>query len=318
MTPQRIFLPIIVNPDGSPLIEKVNAEITVQVKDGVMFDWLAWGNSRCYLVDPQQAQTAVLTYRQNPDVESVGPRTPVPRANWQFGRIWKNSAGTQQFDPTDPANAISINGGFIKGMIYEVIYSAKNPRVVGLGLAAIRDAISFFHFEAKDDHGTPNPLATGSGNKPDPEYAYIWGESQSGRVITTMIYQGFHVDEKGRMVFEGARPMVPGGGKGAFNYRWAQTTHHPKHIEGNYFPADHFPFNFTRDGEYQFDPYQTRVSKRGDVLAVAKLLGKIPKIMLDNHETEYWTRAASLVHTDVSGEHDALDLTHPFVRVYLD
>jgi hypothetical protein len=36
-------------------------------------------------------------------------------------------------------------------------------------------------------------------------------------------------------------------------------------------------------------------------LAVAKQLGDIPKIMLDNHETEYWTRAASLVHTDVFG-----------------
>jgi hypothetical protein len=131
-----------------------------------------------------------------------------------------------------------------------------------------------------------------------------------------MIYQGFHVDEKGRMVFEGARPDVPGGGKGAFNYRWAQTTHHPKNIEGNYFPADHFPFNFTEEGEFQIDPYRWRDGIFGDVLAVAKRLHKIPKIMLDNHETEYWTRAASLVHTDVFGMRDKGFESHPYVRFY--
>ncbi len=342
-SPLRIFLPILVNPDGSTLSEKINAEITVEAKDGVMFDWLAWGYSRCYLVDPNKMNSAVLTYRPYPDVDSIGPRTVVPKDSWQFGRIYKNKAGREVFDSKDLANAVYITmspagpgnpadgttdskgnnhptPGFIKGMIYEVTYDAKNPRVVGLGLAAIRDAISFFHFETQDDYGNPNPLAVRQSNnkiKPDPQFAYVWGESQSGRVINHMIYQGFHVDEKGRMVFEGARPMVPGGGKGAFNYRWAQTTHHPKHIEGNYMVADHFPFNFTKPGKYQIDPYLKGNEKRGDVLAVAKRLHKIPKIMLDNHETEYWTRAASLPHTDVSGEHDALDLTHDWVRFYL-
>ena len=338
-SPLRIFLPILVNKDGSTLSEKVNAEITVELKDGVMFDWLAWGNSRCYLVDPSKISSAVLTYRPYPDVDSIGPRTVVPSGSWQFGRIYKNGTGTQVFDATDPTNAVYIstspsgpgnpNGGnavnpatsgYIKGMIYEMIYYGKNPRLLGLGLAAIRDAISFFHFETKDDYGNANPLAVPVNKnkmRPDPEYAYIWGESQSGRVINHMIYQGFHVDEKGRMVFEGARPMVPGGGKGGFNYRWGQTTHHPKHIEGNYMPADYFPFNFTKEGEYEVDPYRTRDGKYGDVLAVAKQLGEIPKIMLDNHETEYWTRAASLVHTDVFGKRDALELTHPWVRFYL-
>ncbi len=63
----------------------------------------------------------------------------------------------------------------------------------------------------------PLTLAKGKNLRADPKYAYIFGISQSGRVINTMIDQGFHVDEKGRMVFEGARPDVPGGGKGPFN-----------------------------------------------------------------------------------------------------
>jgi hypothetical protein len=318
----RIWLPIVTaDAVGTPLIEKINAEISVELKT-TAFDWVAWGNSRCYYVDPGRQNEATLTMRDNPDVDRIddAARTLIARSTWRFGRIYKDGAGNQQFDASDPTNAISVDGGLQKGKIYELLYHAKNPRVVGLGLAAIRDALSFFHFETQDDHGNLNPLAVPKNKNKltvDPEYAYVFGISQSGRVITTMIYEGFHVDEKGRMVFEGTRPDVPGGGKGAFNYRWAQTTHHPKHIEANYFPADHFPFNFTKEGVYQQDPYRTRDGVHGDVLAVAKRLQSVPKIMLSNHETEYWTRAASLVHTDVLGMHDALDITHPNVRFYL-
>jgi hypothetical protein len=316
--PQRIFLPIIRTPDNKDLVAWINAEITIQVKDGILFDWLAWGGSRCYAAaeDSGLRQQAVLSVRDLPDVDHIGPRTTIDRSAWDFAKVVNNAvvpSAVQVYYPNG-------GNGFEKGRIYEVLYWAKNPRVVGLGLAGIRDAISFFRFETQDDVGTKNPLAVAKGKKEekveaDPEYAYIFGISQSGRVITTMIYQGFHVDEKGRMAFEGARPDVPGGGKGSFNYRWAQTTHHPKHIEGNYFAADHFPFNFTRNGRHQLDPYQP--GALGDVLAVAKRLGqRVPKIMLTNHETEYWTRAASLVHTDVLGTQDALDLTHPDVRFY--
>jgi len=288
---QRIYLPIVVNPDGSPLVEWINAELTIQLRDGKTAEWLAWGGSRCYLVadDATKRQEAIMTERDVPDVDAIGPRTEISRGDWEFARLVTD--GTTTSVVNEPANAVSYPKGFTKGKIYEVLYWAKNPRVVGLGLAGIRDAISFFHFETQDDFGNANPLtlAKGKNLRADPEYAYIFGISQSGRVINTMIYQGFHVDEKGRMVFEGARPDVPGGGKGSFNYRWAQTTHHPKHIEGNYFAADHFPFNFTRNGRHQLDPYQP--GEQGDVLAVAKRLGqRVPKIMLTNHETEYWTR----------------------------
>jgi len=316
--PQRIFLPIIVNPDGSSLEERINAEMTVQVKDNVKVDWLAWGGSRCYSVadDPALQEAATLTVRDLPDVDHIGPRTVIPRTDWQFARLDASNK------PVFSAAQVYYEKGFEKGRIYEVLYHAKNPRVVGLGLAGIRDAISFFHFETQDDYANPNPLAVSPQKskkmRADPKYAYIFGISQSGRVITTMIYQGFHVDEKGRMVFEGARPDVPGGGKGAFNYRWAQTTHHPKHIEGNYMAADHFPFNFTADGKrhMQIDPYRIQDGGYGNVLAVANALHKVPKIMLTNHETEYWTRAASLVHTDVFGLRDKGQESHPYVRFY--
>ena len=42
-------------------------------------------------------------------------------------------------------------------------YTAKDPLVLGVGMAATRDVISFFRAAAKDDAGTANPLASASG-----------------------------------------------------------------------------------------------------------------------------------------------------------
>jgi len=107
------------------------------------------------------------------------------------------------------------------------------------------------------------------------------------------------------MVFDGARIHVAGAGKGGFNHRFAQTTHHPSDLEGNYFPADHPPFNFLPDGS----------PPDNDVLAAAKRLGKMPKIIMTNNALEYWTRSASLVHTNQTGTADSP--FHPDVRYYM-
>ncbi len=120
-----------------------------------------------------------------------------------------------------------------------------------------------------------------------------------------MIWQGFHVDEKDRMVFDGARIHVAGGGKVGFNHRFAQTTHHPSDLEGNYMPADHPPFNYLPNGS----------DSKNDVLAESKRLSKIPRIIIANNTLEYWTRSASLIHTDISGSQDVP--VHPSVRIYM-
>lgn len=285
----QIDLPVATD-GGAPITGRVVAEFVVN--DRRRSEPLAWGNSRCYPVaDPSDA-SAVLTVRDG----QRASRQPVARTAWTFAR-----AGADGSPVPDPGS-LWLNDGFEPGRIYELVYTARDPRVVGLGLAAIRDAISFFRFADADRHGTPNPLAAGS------RKAYIFGISQSGRVIQHMIWQGFHVDERGRMVFEAAMPHVPGGGKGSFNHRFAQTTRHPSELEDHQYPADFFPFV---PGP-QTDPH---TGATGDVLAVAKSLGKVPLVMYTGTSTEYWTRAASLVHTDVDGTRDVeLD---PRTRIYV-
>jgi len=294
----QIELPIATE-SGEPIRQRIVAEIVNSFGRGPVPSLpLAWGSSRGYpALDPEDNSGAVLTVRNAPGAE----RQTIPNDHWSFARI---EDGVTVPDPT----SVAVDDGLLPGKIYELIYEVQNPRVVGLGLAAVRDAMAFFHFDDEDRFGNPNPLAVrGTDGSRDSamDLAYIFGVSQSGRFIVHMLWQGFHVDERDRMVFEGARIHVAGGGKGGFNHRFAQTTHHPSHLEGNYFPADHPPFNFLPDGS----------PADNDVLAEAKRLGHVPKIIMMNNTLEYWARSASLVHTDPAGIVDAA--FHPDVRYYM-
>jgi hypothetical protein len=284
----QIDLPVATD-GGRTITGTVVAEIVVDERTDVRP--FAWGDSRCYeVVDATANRDATLTVRD----EQRAPRVEIPRERWSFA----------------DATHVRLEGGFEPGRIYELVYVAKDPRVVGLGLAAIRDAISFFHFSTRDAVGTPSPLArTGAEGtpRPDPEKAIAFGISQSGRVLNHMLFQGLHVDEAGRMVFEAAMPHVAGAGKGSFNHRFAQTTRHPSPLEDHQYPADFFPSTTVPDT----DPV---TGKTGDVLAVAKEMGKVPRLMYTGTSTEYWTRAASPLHVSPDGTRDAGVDEH--VRIY--
>ena len=287
----QIELPIATE-QGEPIVGPVAAEFVVRQR--TLSAPFMWGDSRGYPPVSLDAPDARLTVRTKPD----GPRTEIPRDSWRFARL---EGGRLVPDPTQVFHV----AGFEAGLIYEVVYKARDPRIVGLGLAAIRDAISFFRFQPADAGGTANPLA--AAGAPDPEAALIFGISQSGRVIQHMLWQALHVDEAGRMTFDGALIHVAGGGKGSFNHRFAQTTRHPSPLEDQQYPADFFPFTTTPSR----DPV---TGETGDVLERARAAGALPRLFYTATSTEYWTRSASLLHTDVTGSADVpLD---PHARLY--
>ena len=47
------------------------------------------------------------------------------------------------------------------GFIYDFHYTARDPKVLGIGFAATRDLRSFLRYEATDRAGTPNPVTLG-------------------------------------------------------------------------------------------------------------------------------------------------------------
>jgi hypothetical protein len=105
--------------------------------------------------------------------------------------------------------------GFNPAKLYQLSYTVKNPYVLGAGTAAFRDVASFFRYETQDDFGTANPIAGKT------KWAIIRGSSQSGNFTRHFIHLGMNQDEAGRIVHEGAWPLIAGR-RVANNSRWGQ------------------------------------------------------------------------------------------------
>jgi hypothetical protein len=183
--------------------------------------------------------------------------------------------------------------------IYEVVYKATNPTLVGLGPAAIRDAISKLKYDSVPELSIPRGAIS---------RAIGFGISQSGRFLRTFVYYGFNEDASHRKVFDGVMAHVAGGGRGSFNHRFAQPSRDAHPYLNFFHPTDIFPFT---DVE-QVDP-ETGI--RDGLMTHSGKPALLPKVFYTNSSYEYWGRAASLIHTTVDGKRDAALM--PNVRVYL-
>lgn len=241
-----------------------------------------------YAVADPDAPGTQLTVRET----VTGPRTVIARSQWKFARVEK--------DATVPDTGhIFLSEGFEPGKIYEVVYTSENPPLVGLGPAAVRDAISCLKFAS--------PEASHAGISDDfLRRAIGFGISQSGRFLRTFLYYGFNKDEKHRKVFDGIMAHVAGAGRGSFNHRFAQPSRDAHSFMNFLYPTDIFPFtdisqtdreSDSRDGLFDFQKFEF-----------------LPNIFYSNSSYEYWGRAASLINTTVDGKKDVEIL--PMVRIY--
>ncbi|HET9727855.1 MAG TPA: alpha/beta hydrolase domain-containing protein, partial [Acidimicrobiia bacterium] len=132
---------------------------------------------------------------------------------------WKYCATGGTFDNPGTITALPVNvclrDGFDATKLYQLVYDVKDPYVLGAGTAAFRDVMSFFRYAQHDDAGTANPLA-GVVKK-----AIIRGVSQSGNFTRHFIFLGMNEDESGRIVHDGAWPLIAGR-RVANNSRWGQ------------------------------------------------------------------------------------------------
>jgi Alpha/beta hydrolase domain len=239
------------------------------------------GGSEYPVAAPDDSRNA-LTVRDSPLAE----RTTIPRAEWQFAHTIDG-----KIVPSD--RHLHLEGGFQPGKIYEYVYVVADPVLAGLGFAAARDFASY----AKHAPDTIVPAAR----------VYGEGISQNGRFLRDFLYEGFNVDEEGRMALDGVLAHVAGAGRGSFNYRFAQPSRDAQPTSAIFFPTDVFPFT----DQPETDPV---TGDKGGLLERAVADHTLPKIFLSNTSYEYWGRAASLIHTTADGQHDAT--ISPNVRIY--
>jgi hypothetical protein len=242
------------------------------------------GRQGSYRPSPGGMKTATLTVRER----QADPRKTVPREDW---KLIVTDVSYQNKPWPLPVVELEVKGGLKAGWIHEVVYEAEGAVVQGVGLAGIRDLVSFLKYK----QGKDNPLALGG--KSVATRAHGFGTSQSGRCLRQFLHDGFNSDEASRTVFDGVLSHVAGGGLGSFNHRFASPTRTNCQHEEHLFPADFFPFTY---GESR-DPF----TENTDGILSHLWEANIPKVFHTQSSSEYWHRSGSLVHTDPLGKKDA-------------
>ncbi|MDB5365919.1 MAG: hypothetical protein JWM77_1846 [Rhodospirillales bacterium] len=251
---------------GAPITGRVAYEIIVDAPS----DEAVFTGMRGTAYPRADKQDAVLTERDTPE----GARRVIDAARWSFA---------SDVDAAKPGK-LKLQGGFKPGTIYELVYTARDPHLVGLGLVGIRDLLAYVR-----DNGVEGAVPARN--------VLAFGISQSGRVLNTMLATGLAVDERGRLAFDGALIHVSGAGKGSFDHRFAMTSRHFSMLEDHIYPTEFFPMSPT-------SAVDAVTGEAGSLLDATRAKGAAPKLIWVNDASEYWNRAASLLHTDPLGRFD--------------
>src|ERR1043166_228751 len=132
----------------------------------------------------------------------------VPNGDWKYcgpNVVVSNVIVTHStFDSPQPITTLPVNvcmkNGFDGTKLYQLVYTVKDPYVLGAGTAAFRDVQAFFRYEPSDGNGYTNPLF-GTISK-----AIVRRSSQSGNFTRHFIFLGMNKEENGgRIVHDGVR-----------------------------------------------------------------------------------------------------------------
>jgi Alpha/beta hydrolase domain len=263
--------------EGRPLRGRVY--VNLQAPEPVPHFLLSDRGHLAYPAAELDEPNAVLQVRDQLD---GAPRT-IARSAWRFGRLVE---GRVVADP----RYVWLQGGFEKGRLYQVAYTAVGAPVLGLSFASLRDCASWL----KHDAGSP---AAGR-----LRWAYAYGRSQTGRLLRTLVYWDLNRDEEGREALDGIIANVAGGMRGEFNQRFGQNSKDRPQMMAHVFPSAEGETTDTVTGA--IDALHRRLESRGSRL----------KVFYTNTSAEYHRGDASLVHTDPDGLRDLAPGLH--TRVY--
>ena len=202
-------VPTATQPDGSPLVGRMRVEYSDRnLPQSGTFTLNLEGNANFRSYETADTDSAHATFSVRDDVNA--PKTPISPDGWAFARC-PTGPGSEEPSTID----ICYFDGFRADKIYELIYVAKNPLVMGLGFATTRDFGSFLRYQREDDFHNPNPLGHHI------RRVYATGASQTGGYLRDFMYMGFNEDESHRKVFDGIMPTIAGTDRVFINVRFA-------------------------------------------------------------------------------------------------
>ncbi len=268
----KAVLPLAQNPDGSAIT-------------GPMYEYIVNDNAttKCAATYYSPADTstakATLTKRQSMTDAPI----PVPSTAWAWGG--PSSCSTSSTSTSSNSIAFVDGSAFQQGWIYELNYTARDPYVATVGLAAIRDFMSFLRNAKTDSIGTANPMAG------DIKSIATWTNSQPARLFNDFVWLGFNQALDGTKVFDGHLNFIGGGNGLGINYRFAQVGRTERNRQNHIAQTEGvFPFSYTTTT----DALTGKTDGR-NVRCTAT--NTCPKVMNLYSANELWVKAGSLLTT---------------------
>lgn len=275
---QTIQVPVAKNPDGSSITSRLTLRFTglsghtapVVIPRGQPSPYppVSLDTSRASLISangetPAGVKSGVVT---------------IPPSDWAFG-----DCSTTPFPGRPDPARICVKNAFDPALLYELEYTAKDPLVLGIGLAATRDIGSFFRYGKQDGSGNANPIAGRI------TAAVAEGSSQSGTFLKLSLLLGFNQDERGRIVWDGMNPHISARFTD-LNRRFA-------------FPGGLvWPFELGHEGPPWWTPWEDKPRGRAaaSVLDRCRATNTCPKIAETFGAAEVWglRQSFALVGTD--------------------
>ena len=275
---QTLSVPVARNPDGTSITGRVLARFSDMPANATTVPILRGGVAGT--ADPVSLDTtkAVLTRRAAESSAVV----PLHSADWAFA-----DCSARRFPGRPDPTSVCLKDGFDPAYLYELVYTAKDPKVHGIGFAATRDLISYLRYGAEDSTGTPNIL---SGRI---AWTLSHGTSQSGTFLRSFIHLGFNQDEAGQIVFDGTNPNIAARLL-AMNIRFAAPSGGAALYEAG------------SDGVVWWDDYDDAARGRGTaaLLDRCRATGTCPKIAETFGSAEFFNLRASPMLVGTGADRD--------------
>ncbi|MFM1887218.1 MAG: hypothetical protein RL026_2375 [Pseudomonadota bacterium] len=183
---QTLQVPVARRPDGQPLVGPVLVRWTDVPSSARSRPLLRGLGAGVPAPPPLALDDAAATLRRRLPGDATGEL--VPRRDWTFADCSRSA-----FPGRPDGRHLCLREGFDPRYAYELRYLAKDPPVLGIGFAAVRDLVEHLRGGALGRR---------------PRHALAFGASQSGNFLRSFVHLGFNRGEQGGRVFDGILPFI--------------------------------------------------------------------------------------------------------------